>query len=91
MEIQMKIPTMDTESDHKYFYQNSSITDQNKSDVVKKVDYQHELQKMKRILQESEEKLKQKTKCKQWRKKFTKITKKNEITTATQNFRYHEN
>ena len=93
--IQMdELPTMETESDHKHFYQYSSTIDQNKSDEVKQADYLFEQNKMKRLLHESEEKVRRQQSEEEIRKMAEKIYENNKMledTRATQNFRYHEN
>ena len=93
--IQMdKLQTMETEDDHKLFYQHPSATDQNKSDVVKQADYLLEHQKMQRLLQESEEKLRRRQAEDEIRKMAEKLNENNkklESISATQNCRYHEN
>ena len=48
-----KLPAMETETDHKFFYQNFSSTDQNNLDVVKQPDYLLEHQRMKKSFRES--------------------------------------
>ena len=71
-----KLPTMETVSDHKHFYQYSSTIDQNKSDEVKQAGYVFEHQKMKRQLQESEEKIRRQ-KAEEFRKMAEKIYENN--------------
>ena len=93
--IQMdRLPTMEIESDHKHFYHNSNTIDQIKSDEVKQPDYRFEHQKMKQLLQESEEKIRRQQAEEEIRKMAEKIYENNKMlenNRAAQNFRYHDN